>query len=129
MSRLAQTARAVAVLSVLCATTMVAAAPASAASTAEPSASASRSCSVGNSRGIGFSYVLSISATGTTCATARSVIRSYKRCKPRGGKCGYRIRGFSCNDRKLQSGPTQYDARGTCSKRGASIRFTYTQFR
>lgn len=100
-----------------------------AAGSAAPSASAARTCSVLGGRHLGFSYVLSLRATGTTCATARSVVRSYHSCRPRGGRCAHRIRGFSCSDHRIANSPAEYDARGTCAKRGASIRFTYSQFK
>jgi hypothetical protein len=127
MSRRVQAARAVAVFTVLGALALVPAVPAVA--TSAPTASAARSCSVGSSRGIGFSYVLKISASGTSCSTAKSTIRGYHSCKPHGGSCGHEIHGFRCHDKRLDSSASEFDARGTCSKHGASVGFTYTQFR
>jgi hypothetical protein len=78
---------------------------------------------------MGFSYVTRLTASGTTCSTARSVVRAYHACRPRGGRCSHRIRGFRCSDRRISNGVASYDARGSCLKTGASIRFTYSQFK
>jgi hypothetical protein len=126
MSRFAKTARAVALLALLTGLVAALAVPASGSG---PSASAARKCSVGTSRGIGFSYVTSLHASGTTCSRAKSTVRGYHSCRPRGGRCGHRINGFSCHDRRTANGPASYDANGTCTKRGASISFRYSQFK
>ena len=61
------------------------------ASATAPVATASKSCAVGNSRGYGTTYVIKISASGTSCRAARSLIKAYHACRPgKSGKCGQR---------------------------------------
>ena len=61
------------------------------ASATAPVATASKSCGIGDSRGYGTTYVLKISASGTSCRAARSLIRAYHACRPgKSGKCGQR---------------------------------------
>src|SRR4051794_35577070 len=90
------------------------------AASAAPTAHTAARCSVGSGRGLGFSYVTSLSASRTSCRTARTVVKAYSR--HRAGSLGYR-----CARRIVDRSPVQYDARATCTKGRAAVRFTYTQ--
>jgi uncharacterized membrane protein len=94
---------------------------------ADPVASASKSCSVGDERSYGTTYVISISVSGTSCRSGRSLIRSFHDCRPgKSGKCPS-VKGYSCSERR-EKGPTQYDSRVTCRKGSKTVKHTYTQF-
>lgn len=119
-------------LRALAVTAMLAVAGATAAeASADPVATASKTCSVrGKERNLGPSYVTSLSVTGTSCAEGERVVKAYYSCRVKAGgvrgRCVRKVRGFAC--RETRSGiATQFDATVTCSKRGASVRHTYTQ--
>ena len=98
-----------------------------AASAAGP-AQASKSCSVGNSRAYGTTYVLSISASGTSCRNAKSLIRSFHGCRRgKAGRCGS-VSGYSCSESRFNKSRQSYDSRVTCRKGGKTVKHTYTQF-
>ena len=95
-----------------------------------PSASAARVCSVrGRERTLGATYVTSIRAYGVRCSTAYDLVRDYHRCRRRrggaDGRCP-RVDGYRCSERRV-SGPTQYDARATCTRGSRRVVQTYTQ--
>ena len=95
---------------------------------ADAPATASKSCSVGNSRSYGTTYVLSISARGTSCRSARSLIRSFHACRPgKSGKCS-RVSGYRCSESRFNKSSQSYDSRVTCTKGGKTVKHTYTQF-
>jgi hypothetical protein len=94
---------------------------------ADPVATASKTCSVGNSRSYGTTYVISISASGTSCRNARKLIRAFHDCRPgKSGKCPS-VNGYSCTEKRSKI-PTQYDSRVTCKKGDKTVKHTYTQF-
>jgi hypothetical protein len=93
-----------------------------------PTATASKSCSVGNSRSYGTTYVLSIKASGTSCRSARSVIKAFHGCRPgKSGKCS-RVSGYRCSESRFNKSSQSYDSRVTCTKGGKTVKHTYTQF-
>ena len=93
-----------------------------------PAASA-KGCRVGDERSYGTTYVLSISVSDTSCRSGRKVIRGFHECRPgKSGKCGSRVRGYSCSESRFNKGPTSYDSRVTCTKGGRTVKHTYTQF-
>jgi hypothetical protein len=95
---------------------------------ADAPATASKSCSVGNSRSYGTTYVLSISASGTSCRSARRVIRAFHACRPgKSGRCG-RAAGYRCSESRFNKSSQSYDSRVTCKRGGNTVKHTYTQF-
>jgi hypothetical protein len=95
---------------------------------ADAPATASKSCSVGNSRSYGTTYVLSIRASGTSCRSARGLIRSFHDCRPgKSGRCSS-VSGYSCSERRFDKIRSQYSGRVTCTKGGKTVKHTYTQF-
>lgn len=98
------------------------------AAAADPTATAAKGCGVGNERGYGTTYVLKISASGTSCRSARKLVRAFHACRPgTSGKCG-RVLGYSCSERRFNKGRTSYDSSVTCRKGGRTVKHTYTQF-
>ncbi len=92
-----------------------------------PAASA-KSCRIGDDRSYGTTYVTKISASGTSCRSARKVVRAFHACRPgKSGKCG-RAKGYSCSESRFNKGPTSFDSNVTCRKGGRTVKHTYTQF-
>jgi hypothetical protein len=93
---------------------------------------AARNCSLsaGEQRHLGASYVTSLSVKKTSCSNGKAVVRAYHKCRRAHGwkgKCGHKVRGYSCS-RKIQlSSPFQYDAKVTCRRGGKRVVHTYTQ--
>jgi hypothetical protein len=96
-----------------------------------PASAEARSCSVaGKERKLGATYVTSLSATGVSCRTAESVVRSFHKCRrANGGADGRcpRVRGYRCSDKRRKA-PTQFDSTTTCKRGSKRITFKYTQF-
>jgi hypothetical protein len=93
-----------------------------------PAASA-KGCSIGNERSYGTTYVTKISVSGTSCRSARTVVRAFHACRPGAkGKCGGRPKGYSCSESRFNKGRTSYDSNVTCRKGGRTVKHTYTQF-
>lgn len=107
-----------ALLTVLAALLAIAPAPASA-----------KGCSIGDERSYGTTYVTKISVSGTSCRSGRKVIRAFHACRPGAkGKCGERVKGYSCSESRFNKGPTSFDSNVTCRKGDRTVKHTYTQF-
>lgn len=101
------------------------------AAQAAPTASASKTCSVaGREATFGPTSVTSLSVTGVTCAEGEKVVRAYYRCRLASrsvsGRCVRLVRRFACREIRT-TGPTEFSASVTCTKRGATVRHRYTQ--
>ena len=97
-------------------TTMLALAPAASA----------KSCRIGDDRSYGTTYVTQISASGTSCRSARKLVRAFHACRPGAkGRCG-RTKGYSCSESR-DTGFASYDSRVTCRKGGNTVKHRYTQ--
>ena len=100
----------------------------SSASAQPPVATASKSCSVGDERSYGTTYVLSISASNTSCRNAKKLIRAYHACRPgKAGRCPS-VAGYRCSERRFNKSPQSYDSDVTCKRGSKRVRHTYTQF-
>lgn len=104
---------------------------ASASASAGPTATAAATCSIkGQERTFGPTYVTAITASGTSCANAKKVVRAFHACrKVHGvkGRCTRKVLGYSC--RETRGGiPTQFSGKVTCVHGHARIVHTYTQF-
>jgi hypothetical protein len=105
---------------------------ASATAGAAPRVHAARSCHLSTSeqRHLGASYVTSLSVRHTSCSKGKAVVRAYQACRRAHGwkgKCGHRVKGFSCKRHIQTSSPVQYDAKVTCRRGGKRVTHTYTQ--
>jgi hypothetical protein len=95
---------------------------------ADAPARASKACSVGDQRSYGTTYVLSIRASGTSCRSAKRLVRAFHGCRPgKSGRCG-RVSGYSCSESRFNKSRQSYDARVTCRDGGKTVKHTYTQF-
>jgi hypothetical protein len=93
-----------------------------------PTATASRACSVGNSRDYGTTYVLGIRASGTSCRSARRLVRAFHACRHgKSGRCSG-VSGYRCSESRFNKSRQSYDSRVRCSKGGRTVKHTYTQF-
>jgi hypothetical protein len=86
-----------------------------------------RSCNPPKYPGTG--YFTSLAVSNTTCATGRQVALAWYRCRTKhgpAGRCHSEVLGFTCSEKRV-SIPTEYDARVTCHKGGATVIHTYQQ--
>jgi hypothetical protein len=95
-----------------------------------PIATTAATCKIsGKERRLGATYVTSLSATGVSCRTAESLVKTFHRCRrERGGADGRcpRISAYRCSERR-SAAPTQFDSRTTCKRGSRTVRFAYTQ--
>jgi hypothetical protein len=91
-----------------------------------------KACSlVGKERSLGPSYTLSLRVSGTSCKTGYRVVRAYDACRKRNGgkagRCHRKVLRFSCSERRPNSIPTEFDAKVSCRRGAARVKFSYTQ--
>ena len=96
-----------------------------------PVASGATTCNVSKvGRKLGPTYVTSLMETGTSCATAVSLVKAYYRCRlgngGKKGRCGS-VAGFKCSEVR-NSIKTQFTAKATCRRNAVTVVHTYTQF-
>src|SRR3954452_6541419 len=113
----------------LCLMSLVAAASAGASS---PQVHAARKCSLSahEQRHSGASYVTSLNVKKTTCKKGKAVVRAYHKCRRAHGwkgKCGHKVKGYSCKRHIRDSSAFQYDATVTCRRGGKRVTHSYTQ--
>ena len=103
---------------------------ASAKDSGSPEAQAAKRCGIGGQqRSLGPTYVISLSAKGVSCRSAKKLVRAYYNCRVdnggKRGKCGG-VSGYRCSESR--SGiRTQFDARVSCRKGSRLVKHTYTQ--
>ncbi len=81
-----------------------------------PAAQAARGCGVGAGKGYGYSYLTSLTVRQTSCATGRSVVKHHGN-----------LSGWSCQKKRLDTSPVQYDDRETCHSGTRQVVWTFTQ--
>ena len=90
-----------------------------------PAASA-KGCRVGDYDSYGTTYVTSISVSGTSCRSGRTLIRAFHACRPgKTGRCSS-VKGYSCSESR-HKGRISYDSRVICRKGGKTVKHKYTQ--
>jgi len=120
-------------VAVLAAALLLALLPAGAPADPAPQAVAAKKCSLTakQQRRLGTTYVLTLRVSGTSCRSGRTVVKAYHRCRHdnggRDGKCGRRIYGYKCEERRYNKIASQYDANARCKKAGREIYHKYTQ--
>jgi hypothetical protein len=99
---------------------------------ASPTASVAATCDLSkDGRKLGATYVTSLSATKVTCTKAKSLVKSFNKCRRAhggaDGKCSS-FSGYTCSESR-KAIPTQFSAKVTCKASGARrLTFAYTQF-
>jgi hypothetical protein len=120
-------------LAALAAVLLLALLPAGSPADPAPQATAAKKCGLTSKqqRHLGATYVLTVRVSGTTCANGRKVVKAYHQCRfrngGRDGKCGSKVFGYKCSERRFNKIPSQYDARARCKKSGREIFQVYTQ--
>jgi hypothetical protein len=97
------------------------------AASAAPQAGTARSCTTPAYPSAG--SFTSLSATRTTCATARKVALGHYRCRTSNsptGRCVRRVVGYSCAERRTST-PSEISARVTCKKKKRKVVFGFQQ--
>jgi hypothetical protein len=111
--------------------TLLLAALSTAALAAIPASASAATCKLpADGKGFGPTYLLALSTSGTGCSTGAKVVKAYSACATahgKSGRCTRKVLGFACRE-KRSTGPTEFDAKATCRKGKATVRFTYTQF-
>jgi hypothetical protein len=87
---------------------------AAAATARQPLARTAASCNVGAGKGFGYTYLTGLTVRGVNCATGKSVVKK-------------RGKGWGCSKKRLQSSPTQYQERETCTSGSRRVVWTYSQ--
>jgi hypothetical protein len=106
--------------------------PSSAPAASGADAQASAKCSIrGVERKLGPTYVTSLQASGTSCASAKRLVKAFHACRKRNGgkkgRCRASVSGYRCSENR--SGiATQFSAKVRCRRGGSSVVHTYTQF-
>jgi hypothetical protein len=104
---------------------------ATAAVAAIPASASAATCKLpSDGRGLGPTYLLSLQTSGASCAKGKAVVKAYHACataRSKTGTCTKAVLGYRCKE-KRSTGPTEFDAKATCAKGSAKVRFTYTQF-
>jgi hypothetical protein len=90
-----------------------------------------KTCKLGSqARTLGPSYVTSLKVSGTTCLSAKRLVRAYYRCRVANGgldgRCRSTVRGYTCTEKRTGIS-IQFDGTVTCRKGSARVVHTYTQ--
>jgi len=111
--------------------TLLLAVLATAAVAAIPASAQAASCKLpSDGKGLGPTYLLRLQTTGTSCTKGKALVKAYHACATahgKSGRCAKAVLGYTCRE-KRSTGPTEFDAKATCAKGSARVRFTYTQF-
>jgi hypothetical protein len=94
---------------------------ASAAGPRAAAATAARTCKPPRYPSVG--YFDSVTATGTTCATADKLVLAFFKCRTKAGlagRCHVAVLGFKCTETR-NSIPTEIDASDTCRHGRAKV--------
>ena len=123
-----------ALLRALPAAAIAAAALSPAAGTASPVAHAAASCPtpIGHpdypgSKG---GYFSQLTVSGTSCGRGKQVMVAQAKCRLKHGvkgRCTSTVLGYSCKEKRGAMGPTDFNARVSCTKSGARVRWYYQQ--
>lgn len=75
-------------------------------------------------------YNLTLKRQGTTCSTAKKVVKAFHGCRSKTSfTCTKRLLSrWTCTGRKTSSIPTQFNATITCKSGSKRVRGTYQQF-
>jgi hypothetical protein len=83
-------------------------------------------------RKLGTTYVTSLKVQQVSCAKGKSVVKAFNACRRANGglkgRCGKRVLGYRCTEKRGNSIPTQYSAKATCKNATRTVRFDYTQY-
>jgi hypothetical protein len=96
---------------------------------ATPASAANCSYSAKQGRSFGPSYVTSISQTGTSCGTAKKVVKAFHSCRgSKTGRCTRKVSGYRCTENRGKTYQGQFSAKVTCKRGKARVVHTYSEF-
>ncbi|MFL5847244.1 MAG: hypothetical protein ACJ762_21415 [Solirubrobacteraceae bacterium] len=96
-----------------------------------PAAAQARNCPIAPSESgsFGVTYVLKITATGTTCGKAKKLVRAFHACrKAHGiqGRCTKKVLGYSCSEQRTTT-TTQMSGKVSCKYGSRRVVHYYSQ--
>jgi hypothetical protein len=125
--------RIAAALACALAVTAIAAIPAGASSGNSPTAEAAKSaCTLSTSeqRHLGASYVYTLKVKNLSCDKGKKLVLKYHECRHDNGgadgKCNS-VKGYSCNEKILDSSPAQFSAKAKCEKGSKVFKQTFAE--
>jgi len=96
-----------------------------------PASASAATCKLpADGRGLGPTYLLALTTTKAGCGQGKAVVKAWHACATKrraDGRCATKVLGYRCSEKRV-TGPTEFDAKATCVKGAARVRFTYTQF-
>ena len=108
----------------------IAALPAGAKQAAASSAKAGCALSVNEQRHLGASYVYTLKVRNLSCDKAKRLVKKYHACRHDNGgadgKCNS-VKGYSCNEKILDSSPQQFSAKAKCVKGSKQFKQTFAE--
>jgi hypothetical protein len=108
----------------------IAALPAGAEQASAPNAKSECSLSSSEQRDLGASYVYTLKARNLSCDKAKKLVAKYHACRHDNGgadgKCNS-VKGYSCNEKILDSSPQQFSAKATCKKGSKKFKQTFAE--
>ena len=109
--------------------TAIAVIPAGASPTTAGSAKSACALSSAEQNGsLGADYVYSLSVRNLGCDKAKRLVKKFHQCRhDNGGANGHcsGVKGYSCNEKKLDSSPQLLQARATCKKGTKKFKQTF----
>jgi hypothetical protein len=111
--------------------TAIAAVPASAGTASKPAVSKASACSLSTSEingGLGASYVYELKVSNLDCGKAKKLVQKFHACRhDNGGADGHcsSVKGYSCNEKKIDSSPQLLQAKATCKKGSKKFKQTF----
>ena len=113
--------------------TAIAALPAGASSAKTATAKAAKSaCSLSTDeqRHLGASYVYTLKVTNLSCDKGKRLVKKFHACRhANGGADGHcnSVKGYSCNQKILDSSPAQFSAKAKCEKGSKVFKQTFAE--
>ena len=112
--------------------TILALALAGTATASGPTAQASKSChlTITQQRHSGATYLVQLTANGTSCSTALKVEKAWQACRKKTAghrACKKRVLGYKSSQKILGESKVEYDAKVTATSGSKKITFVYQQ--
>ena len=108
----------------------IAAIPAGAKQAGGGTAKSDCSLSASEQRHLGASYVYTLKVTNLSCDKGKRLVKKYHACRHdnggANGKCNS-VKGYSCNEKVLDSSPQQFNAKATCKKGSKKFKQTFAE--
>jgi hypothetical protein len=110
--------------------TAIAAIPAGASRAKAGTAKSACALSASEQRHLGASYVYTLKVTNLSCEKGMRLVLKYHQCRhDNGGADGHcnSVKGYSCNEKILDSSPAQFSAKAKCEKGSKAFKQTFAE--